>query len=93
MSIAHRCDSDGFYSGSSPGRTDLRSGIKPLKPGKYTLYLEAAREHGTYQIIRHPLVLGADPIKETKLKSNAECKAASVEYRPHKAKPAAKDAK
>jgi len=66
---------------------------KPLKPGKYTLYIEVAREHGTYQIIRHPLTLGKDPIAEAKLKGNLEVKSASVEYRPREAKPSEKDAK
>lgn len=54
---------------------------KPLKPGKYTLFIEVAREHGTYQLIRHPLTLGQDPIAETKLKTNVEVKSASFEYR------------
>ena len=54
---------------------------KPLPPGEYTLFLEAAREHGTYQIIRHKLTLGKEPIGETKLKGNVEIKAASFEYR------------
>ena len=47
------------YKAVFDGRDD--SG-KALKPGKYTLYIEAAREHGTYQLIRHPLTLGKDPI-------------------------------
>ncbi|MFN5625729.1 MAG: DUF2271 domain-containing protein, partial [Planctomyces sp.] len=25
-----------------------------LQSGKYTLYIEAAREHGTYQLMKHP---------------------------------------
>jgi len=53
----------------------------PLKPGKYTLYLEVVREHGTYQLISHPLEIGTEPIAKVKLKSNAEIKSASVEYR------------
>lgn len=55
---------------------------KPLKPGKYTLFIEVAREHGTYQLIRHSLTLGSEPIKLTELKSNVEVKSATVEYRP-----------
>lgn len=54
---------------------------KPLKAGKYTLLIEVAREHGTYQIIRQPLELGAKPIETTSLKSNVEIKSASYEYR------------
>jgi len=68
----------GEYKAVFDGRDD--SG-KPLKPGKYTLYIEAAREHGTYQLIRHPLQLSAEPIAEARLKSNVEIKSASVEYR------------
>ncbi len=54
---------------------------QPLKPGKYTLFIEVAREHGTYQLIRHPLTLGKDPLELTELKGNVEVKSASVEYR------------
>lgn len=54
---------------------------KPLKPGKYTLFVEVAREHGTYQIIRQPLELGAKPIEATNLKTNVEIKSGSFEYR------------
>ena len=62
---------------------------KPLKPGKYKLFIEVAREHGTYQIIRQPLELGANPIETTQLKSNVEIKSASFEYRkPAEKKPA-----
>jgi thiamine biosynthesis lipoprotein len=61
---------------------------KPLKPGKYMLFVEVAREHGTYQIIRQPLELGTKPIETTQMKSNVEIKSASFEYR----KPAEKAA-
>jgi FAD:protein FMN transferase len=63
---------------------------KPLKAGKYTLFIEAAREHGTYQIIRQPLELGDKPIDATSLKSNVEIKSASFEYRQPSAKTAGK---
>jgi hypothetical protein len=54
---------------------------KPLKPGKYTLLIEVAREHGTYQMIRQSLELGREPIKQTSLKPNVEIASASYEYR------------
>lgn len=54
---------------------------KPVGPGEYTLSIEAAREHGTYQVIRKPLNVGGKPFRE-ELKGNAEIKSASVEYRP-----------
>ncbi|HTN74353.1 MAG TPA: DUF2271 domain-containing protein [Pirellulaceae bacterium] len=76
----------GEYQAVFDGKDDAG---KPLKPGKYTLFIEVAREHGTYQIIRHPLTLGATPIEATKLKPNVEIKSAVVEYRKHQAEPAA----
>jgi thiamine biosynthesis lipoprotein ApbE len=81
----------GEYKAVFDGKDD--SG-KPLAPGKYTLFIEVAREHGTYQLIRQSLTLGADAIPETKLKPNVEVKAASFEYRKASAaaKPAAADA-
>ena len=62
-------------------------GGRPLAPGKYTLYIEAVREKGTYQLIRQPLTLGNRPIAETKLKGNIEIKSASFEYRAQAAPP------
>ncbi len=59
---------------------------KPVKAGKYTLYIESAREHGTYQLIRKDLTIGPDPFKAD-LKGNVEIKAASIEYRTRPAKP------
>ncbi len=53
---------------------------KPLEPGEYTLNIEAAREHGTYQTIRKPIRLGDHPFKE-ELKGNVEIKIASIDYR------------
>jgi len=54
---------------------------KPLKAGKYTLLLEASREHGEYQLTRAPLTLGKEPIGPTKLKGGVEISAAAYEYR------------
>jgi FAD:protein FMN transferase len=53
---------------------------RPLEPGPYTLFIEASREHGTYQIIRKPIDVGEKPFTE-ELKGNAEIKAVSIEYR------------
>ncbi len=53
---------------------------KPVPAGEYTLFIDAAREHGTYQSIRKPLTLGDKPQTEV-LKGNVEIKAASIEYR------------
>jgi FAD:protein FMN transferase len=59
---------------------------KQLAGGVYTITVEAAREHGTYQSIRKQVVLEGKPFTE-ELKGNVEIKSASLEYRR---KPAAK---
>jgi len=51
----------------------------PLPAGKYTLCLEVAREHGTYQIIREAIEWGEKPIAEKKLPGNVEV--GSMTYR------------
>ncbi len=53
---------------------------KPLPGGSYTIYIEAVREHGTYQSIRKPVTLPSTPFAED-LKGNVEIKSASIEYR------------
>ena len=52
---------------------------EPLPPGTYTLHIEAAREHGTYQIIREKLELGEKKF-ELDLKGNEEIKSVHVKY-------------
>lgn len=52
---------------------------KPLADGKYTLLLEAAREHGTYQLIKFPFQWGGKPFQED-LKGNLEIGSARVTY-------------
>ncbi len=59
------------------GKDDLG---KAVAPGDYTLYIEAAREHGTYQSIRKDVTLADQPFTED-LKGNVEIKSAAVEYR------------
>ena len=53
---------------------------KPLGPGTYTVCIEAAREHGTYQLIRKEVTIAGKPFAED-LKGNVEMKSASIEYR------------
>lgn len=48
--------------------------------GEYTLYIEAAREHGTYQNMSKIVTLEDRPFVE-ELKGNVEIKSASLEYR------------
>ena len=53
---------------------------KPLPRGEYTLCIDAAREHGTYQSLRTPVTIADAPFSE-ELHGGVEIKAASVEYR------------
>ena len=59
------------------GKDDLG---KPLPPGNYTVFIETAREHGTRQLIRARVTLGAEPFTQT-LPGNIEIKSATLEYR------------
>lgn len=57
------------------------NGGKPVAPGKYTIYIEASREHGTYQIIRQEIdVPGA--AKHVDLPGGTEISGASLDYQP-----------
>ncbi len=56
----------------------------PLPPGEYTLCLEAARENGTYKIIRERFRWGDDPIERTDLPGNLEITAAAMRFVPKK---------
>lgn len=56
---------------------------KPLPDGKYTLYIEAAREHGTYQLMKSPFSLGAGDF-ELKLEGNVEIQSASMSFKKKK---------
>ena len=53
---------------------------KQLGGGEYTIFIEAAREHGTYQSIRRQVSLTNNPFSED-LKGNVEIRSASIEYR------------
>ena len=53
---------------------------KQLPGGDYTITVEAAREHGTYQSIRKQVTLAGKPFTE-ELKGNVEIKSATIEYR------------
>lgn len=51
-----------------------------VKPGKYTVYVEAAREHGTYQLLHQEIDLTAGP-KQFILPGGTEIAAATIDYR------------
>ncbi|WP_169977307.1 DUF2271 domain-containing protein [Tautonia rosea] len=53
---------------------------QPLPEGSYTVFVEAAREHGTHQVIRMPVSIADEPFAED-YEGNVEIKSASVEYR------------
>jgi hypothetical protein len=51
-----------------------------LAGGDYTIFVEAAREHGTYQSIRQNVSITGQPFRKD-LKGNVEIRSASIEYR------------
>ena len=69
-----------------PGQVQGRSGTARTTTasrspaGEYTICIEAAREHGTYQSIRKQVTLADKPFTE-ELKGNVEIRSASIEYR------------
>lgn len=77
FTIARPTRPPGKYSVIWDGKDDRG---KPTAAGEYTLYIEAVREHGTYQSIRKALKLTDQPFAE-ELKGNVEIKSASVAYR------------
>ncbi len=79
----------GTISGATRGpgeyeaRFDMTDNLgQPLKPGRYTLCLEAAREHGTHHLIREDLELKDTVIAKKELKAGTEFSAASYQYEP-----------
>ncbi|MEO8334377.1 MAG: DUF2271 domain-containing protein [bacterium] len=70
----------GQYSVTWNGRDD--SG-KPVEQGTYRVVIEAAREHGSYQVIQQELTIAAKPVA-IDLPGNVEIKGARVEYRLRK---------
>lgn len=53
---------------------------KLVKPGKYTVYIEAAREHGTYQLIRQEMDFNG-ATRQVNLPGETEIASASLEYK------------
>jgi thiamine biosynthesis lipoprotein len=53
---------------------------KPVKPGKYTVMIEAAREHGSYQLIHQEMDFTGTP-KQIQLPGGPEIASASLDYR------------
>ena len=68
----------------SPGKYTLKWDGKDntgelVKPGKYTVFIEAAREHGTHQVMRQEVEFAGTPQK-IELKGNIEVSSAALEY-------------
>ncbi len=53
---------------------------KPVKAGRYTICIEAAREHGTYQVMRQEVEFNGKP-RQFQLPGNTEVAAAALDYR------------
>jgi thiamine biosynthesis lipoprotein ApbE len=54
---------------------------KPLERGEYTLYIDAAREHGTYHGLRKEVRIADTPFRAEFEGEGIEIKSASLEYR------------
>ena len=72
----------------SPGKYTLRwNGLddagKAVAPGNYTLFIEAAREHGTYQLMRQEINLDGHSVQKFTLGGNTEIAGASLDYGAH----------
>jgi len=70
----------GKYSAIWNGKDDKG---RPLPPGDYTISIDAAREHGTYQGMRKKVTIGEKPFSET-LEGGTEVKSAGITYRRKK---------
>jgi thiamine biosynthesis lipoprotein ApbE len=77
FTIARPTRPPGKYSVVWDGKDDKG---KPLPKGEYTVFIDAAREHGTYQNISKKVIIADKPFAE-ELKGNVEIKSASIEYR------------
>lgn len=69
--------SAGKYTLKWDGKDD--KGV-PVSAGKYTVMIEAAREHGTYQLMKQEMEFSRTPA-QFKLKGNAEIEGVTLEYR------------
>ena len=70
----------GKYSVAWNGRDDAG---KVVEQGTYRVFIEAAREHGSYHVMQQELSLSTSP-KAVELQGNEEIAGARVEYRRRK---------
>jgi thiamine biosynthesis lipoprotein ApbE len=71
-----------------PGKYTLRwNGLndagKPVQPGTYTVFIEAAREHGTYGLMQQQIDFDGRTPHEFTLPGNTEIAGASIDYGVH----------
>lgn len=72
----------------SPGKYTLRwNGLdeagKAVAPGKYTLFVEAARDHGTYQLMRQEIDVDGHTVQKFTLGANTEIAGVALDYGAH----------
>lgn len=70
----------GKYTLSWDGTDDKK---KTVAQGDYVVCIEAAREHGTYQLMKQPVAIGTKPFRNV-LQGNVEVASASVELKRRK---------
>jgi hypothetical protein len=70
----------GHYSVTWDGRDESK---KPVEQGTYRVLVEAAREHGTYQLMQQDMTFGSKPIAAD-LPANTEIRGARLDYRRRK---------
>ncbi|OJW12338.1 MAG: hypothetical protein BGO49_21010 [Planctomycetales bacterium 71-10] len=75
--IAQPTRPPGEYSVAWDGKDDKGD---PVKPGEYTVLIEAVREQGGYGLIRQRVTVGDEAFTK-ELKGNDEIQSASLEYR------------
>lgn len=73
----------GAYELSWNGRDDAG---EPVAQGKYTMFLEVVREHGTYQILSHGFEVNGVEFSAALVGEGSEVKSATVSLRPPAAK-------
>ena len=66
----------GKYTFRWDGKDDFG---KPVKAGKYTVMIEAAREHGTYQLMHQEIDFNGSP-KQFQLPGDVEIASATLDY-------------
>lgn len=70
----------GRYTVTWDGRDEF---AKPVDQGTYRVFVEAAREHGTYQVMQQEMTFGAKPVS-IDLPGNVEIRGARLDYRRRK---------